>query len=576
MKNLFKSADSAQAIWGALGLVAAFFWLQAKVSGVFPTVFQDEWIYSMHSRLLPLSDSPIANYLYSWVYSGTNVCGLDFYSCAKQSNVIFMLIFTIGIYLIARRYLGFYASAAIAFLSVISPISTYASFFMPESMYFAFSVFAIWAVLELRDRNSLIWALGAGALLGATALVKPHSLFLLPVIGLFIVFVVKPEGSSLLKRIGSGAAYLAGFLVFKFGLGFLLAGSAGLVWFGTSYEATLNNVLNPGANGIGSSELFGTPAQALAAGQQLLAADAVDAPKGIAELFLAQLGGHYLGLFALAGVTLPALISLISTRAEQFAKLRELAWLIALSLVIFVPAFALFAALAINSGDPLQDRLVMRYYEFLIPVAFIAGIAGFKAVQQLAAKFKLAVLLTTAVGLFVVGIVGVGQYLPLIWDGAMLQGLATQRWLVAIYLIVSAAILIANLGRKEQLLKTLWAFLVPTVVVSSSFVATSALRDNALAPVYFDLAGQYARDNLTPVEQNDLVVVGQVRNELEAAKFWIDNPNVDQFVSPANSTVELGALPVHTKWVIAMNGVVIAGNVSIVQGGDNWNLYKVN
>ena len=576
MKRIFKSADSGQAIWGAVGLVAAFFWLQAKVSGVFPTVFQDEWIYSMHSRLLPLSDSPIANYLYSWVYSGTNVCGLDFYSCAKQANVIFMLIFAVGIYLIARRYLGFYASAAIAFLSAISPISTYASFFMPESMYFAFSVFAIWAVLELRDRNSFVWAVGAGALLGATALVKPHSLFLLPVIGLFVVFVARPAGAGWAKRAGFGTAYLAGFLAFKFGLGFLLAGSAGLVWFGTSYEATLNSVLNPGASGISSGEIFGTPAQSLASGQQFFAADAVDAPKGILELFIAQLGGHYLGLFALAGVTLPAILALLATRAEQNAKLRELASLIALSLVIFVPAFALFAALAINGGDPLQDRLVMRYYEFLIPIAFIAGIAGFKAVQQLAGKFKLGILLVTSIGLFVVGIAGVGQYLPLIWDGAMLQGIATQRWLIAIYLIASAAVLIANLGKKEQMLKTLWMFLVPLVFLSSSFVATSALRDNSLAPVYFDLAGQYARDNLTAIEQDDLVVVGQVRNELEAAKFWIDNPNVDQFVSPANSTVELGSLPADTKWVIAMNGVVISGNVSIVQGGDNWNLYKVN
>lgn len=576
MKRIFKSADSAQAIWGAVGLVAAFFWLQAKVSGVFPTVFQDEWIYSMHSRLLPLGDSPIANYLYSWVYSGTNVCGLDFYSCAKQANVIFMLIFAVGIYLIARRYLGFYASAAIAFLSAISPISTYASFFMPESMYFAFSIFAIWAVLELRDRNTFIWAVGAGALLGATALVKPHSLFLLPVIGLFIVFVARPVGAGWAKRVGFGTAYLAGFLAFKFGLGFLLAGSAGLVWFGTSYEATLNSVLNPGASGISSGEIFGTPAQSLASGQQIFAADAVDAPKGILELFIAQLGGHYLGLFALAGVTLPSIIALLATRAEQYAKLRELASLIALSLVIFVPAFALFAALAINGGDPLQDRLVMRYYEFLIPIAFISGIAGFKAVQQLAGKFKLGILLVTSIGLFVVGIAGVGQYLPLIWDGAMLQGIATQRWLIAIYLIASAVVLIANLGKKEQMLKTLWMFLVPFVFLSSSFVATSALRDNALAPVYFDLAGQYARDNLTAIEQDDLVVVGQVRNELEAAKFWIDNPNVDQFVSPANSTVELGSLPADTKWVIAMNGVVISGNVSIVQGGDNWNLYKVN
>jgi hypothetical protein len=35
-------------------------------------------------------------------------------------------------------------------------------------------------------------------------------------------------------------------------------------------------------------------------------------------------------------------------------------------------------------------------------------------------------------------------------------------------------------------------------------------------------------------------------------------------------------LPTDTRWIIAMNGVVIDGNASIVQAGENWNLYKVN
>lgn len=570
-KKLIQSADAAQAIWGATGLIATFLWLQAKVTGVFPTVFQDEWIYSMHSRLLPLSDSPIANYLYSWVYSGTNSCGLDFYSCTKQANVIFMLFFAIGIFLIARLYLGFYASAAIAFLAVISPISTYASFFMPESMYFAFSAFSIWAVLKLRDNYSWYWALGAGALLGATALVKPHSLFLIPVLVLFILFVLRPAGAGWLKRISFVLLNVAGVAIFKFGVGFLLAGASAFTILGPSYEATIKNVLT-GASG---ADGFGTPAQDLAASVSVIAAEVAAAP-GIIELFLAQLGGHYLGIFALAGVTIPSLVALIASRGEATAKLRELAWLIVLSAAIFVPAFALFAALAINGGDPLQDRLVMRYYEFIFPIAFIAGIAGFKQLGQSSSKLKTISLSATAIGLFVVGITGVGEYLPLIWDGAMLQGLANQRWLIAITLIVAAIILISNLGRKEQMLKTLWFAVIPLSIISSSFVATTTLRANALSPVYFDLAGQYARDNLSVQDQNDLVVVGQVRNELEATKFWIDNPNVDQFVAAADTVVPLSSLPADTRWVIAMNGTSIDAGATVVQGGDNWKLYQVN
>ncbi len=557
-----------QAVWLSTGLLAVWLVVQAKVTGVYPTVFQDEWIYSMHSRLLPLDQSPIANYLYSWIYSSTNVCGLEFYSCAKNLNVVFVVLFALGLYLIARKYLGFYVALTIAAMSAISPISTYASFFMPESMYFAFSIFAIWALLEIRNRPTYWWAIIAGATLGATALVKPHSLFLLPVVGIYLLLVSRPEASNWATRFLHSVSYLAGFLAFKFGLGFILAGSSGLVWFGTSYEATLNNVLTT-ASPLGDS----LPTQVLAAGSNLtLAASA--SPSSLVELFLAQLGGHYLGLFALVGVALPSLIATLIRR--QSNSLNDLSWFVALSTIFFVPAFALFSAFAIRSGDPLQDRLVMRYYEFLVPLAIIAAIAGWKHLGELSNKIRVPLVLATAVGLFIVGIVGVGSYLPLIWDGSVLQGFASQRWLIGLIAISSALILLFNLGKKPMLVQTLFGVVVPFSIVVSSFIATDSLRANALTPVAFDLAGQYARDQLTVAEQDNLVVIGQTRNELEAAKFWIDNPKVDQFVATAGSTVDLLALPADTKFVITMNEVQVAGNVAVAYSGQGWQLYKVN
>jgi phosphoglycerol transferase len=439
---------------------------------------------------------------------------------------------------------------------------------MPESMYFAFSIFAIWALLELRTRPTYWWALIAGAMLGATALVKPHSLFLLPVVGIYLIFISRPEGSAWAKRLVHGASYLAGFLVFKFGFGFLVAGPSALVWFGTSYEATLNNVLNSA-----QALVADVPTQVLAsASNSVLAAEPATA--SVIELFMAQLGGHYLGLFALVGVALPSLV--IQLVRRESSSLSDLTWLVSLSAVIFVPAFALFSAFAIRSGDPLQDRLVMRYYEFLVPLAIIAAVAGWKLLGEASARLRVSLVLSTALGLFVVGITGVGSYLPLIWDGAVLQGFASQRWLIGLISIASSLILLMNLGRKPVLVKTLFAVLLPFSVVASSFIATDSLRANALSPVVFDIAGQYARDQLTVAEQNDLVVVGQTRNELEAAKFWIDNPKVDQFVATAGSAIELASLPGDTKYVITMNEVQVAGNVSIVYSGEGWNLYKVN
>jgi len=341
-----------------------------------------------------------------------------------------------------------------------------------------------------------------------------------------------------------------------------------LVWFGTSYEATLNNVLTT-ASSL-TSEL---PTQVLAAASNLTVA-AEASSENLVQLFLAQLGGHYLGLFALVGVALPGLVAILVRRASN--SLNDLTWLVSLSTVFFVPAFALFSAFAIRSGDPLQDRLVMRYYEFLVPLALIAAIAGWKYLGEISAKVRVPVVLATATGMFVVGIVGVGSYLPLIWDGSVLQGFASQRWLIGLISISCAVILLLNLGKKPMLFKTLFAIVMPFSIVVSSFIATDSLRANALTPVAFDFAGQHARDQLSTAEQDNLVVVGQTRNELEAAKFWIDNPRVDQFVAAAGSTVDLLALPADTKFVITMNEIQVAGNVSVAFSGQGWQLYKVN
>lgn len=221
-----------EVLWLGVPVVALFV-LIGRVFPVLPAVMQDEYIYSTQSRLVPFAEQQFPNYLFSWVYSSTSACGDGFYNCAKGLNILFFLVALIFIYLIARSLLGWqYAVAAVTF-TILSPVGVSISFFMPETMYFAFMMATVWFITKASQRGKWIWWLFTGVVLGITTLVKPHALFALPVVFLFVVLLtIKSESRSWPRAIGTALLASASALPIKFGLGYAFAGQAGLSLFG--------------------------------------------------------------------------------------------------------------------------------------------------------------------------------------------------------------------------------------------------------------------------------------------------------------------------------------------------------
>jgi hypothetical protein len=99
----------------ALGtLVPLGIWIYSRVWMVNPAILGDEYLYSMNSRkAAPWDPSPagdFSNYLFNFVYQGTNLCGQAFYSCAKVFNLFFFLGFIFILFIVAIRFLPFWAA----------------------------------------------------------------------------------------------------------------------------------------------------------------------------------------------------------------------------------------------------------------------------------------------------------------------------------------------------------------------------------------------------------------------------------------------------------------------------------
>jgi len=213
--------------------IAIFIALLIRDSGLYPVVFADEYSYSRFSRLVAFAEAGVPDYLYLAIYRLTNVCGDGFLNCARILNAVFFVASVPFIYLTAKRVTTSSVASIVAVLAILGPINTYTAYFMPEALYFLSFWIVTWFVLGLDNSSGpRSWCI-AGILLGLSALVKPHALFILPALVAYIFFAKrKIEGGWLRQAFGNACVFVAFTFLSKSLISYLVAGKAGLTFFG--------------------------------------------------------------------------------------------------------------------------------------------------------------------------------------------------------------------------------------------------------------------------------------------------------------------------------------------------------
>lgn len=376
-------------------------YLTLRNAGPYPMVFADEWSYSSYARLLPLAEAAVPSYLYLGLFRLSSSCGDQFLQCARIGNTLFLVAAAPFLYAIARRYCGAGVSAALALLALLAPFNSYTVYFMPEAMYFFGFAVLSWAMLKGAERPRLPWAAACGLLLGLLSLVKVHALFLAPAILLFVLYTwLRADGRrGALPGLLGAAVLLAAMLLVKLGIGYLLAGRAGLSLLGSFYGGHAGN----------SAGL----AHALAT----LAAAAHN------------LGGHALALAMLFGLPIAALL-LHGLSPAQRAAARAASPLLVYTVLTLGAALAMTALYTgtIASAGPLEGvRLHLRYYDFTFPLLLISAAALLAAPQALAAlPLRLALAVLAAGAVLASGWLAT-YFAPAFIDGPELQGLLRDR-----------------------------------------------------------------------------------------------------------------------------------------------------
>lgn len=415
-------------------------------------VFQDEYMYKVLSDRLVSQDvvlgrglaPQVPNRLYLFVYGAVSDFGANTYVGARFLNVLFWVL---GLWVLYRlaRLTGLSDGRSLAFLgaAALLPLSSYAQYFMPESMFFAFFCVAAYALLSGVLRNIATQVVAAGAVMGSMYFIKPHAAPLIVATAFYLLLL--PRRLALVVRFALG-------VIISFSIGKLL--TAAPTGGGSSlglYRLMLGN-------------MWATLTSQPALGRDLLTVAA----------------GHGMFLFGVMGlsVILSVAVAVPALRLREAGRpvsveLERLALFVVISGFVLVSMSIIFTALVGETG-----RVHSRYYFFLYPLALLTLFHLPSARFSMAAKILGTLLVLTVPALMAYFAPGyaVMLYMSLVPDGPE-WGFAffSQAWFFGLLggLALTAAWSLWQPGRVMVFV----AMLGLASVVSSLYVTQSQKTD---------------------------------------------------------------------------------------------------
>jgi phosphoglycerol transferase len=522
-------------------------YLILRTWGTQPQIMADEWYYSKLSRLQELKESMLPSYLYLWLIGKSNACGTRFYDCVHLANVLFMTAGAPFVYQIARQVAGTRVALGIALAATLAPLNLYTTYFMPETAYyFGFCVLS-WVALTRTGWHWVRWSLALGVAVGLLSLVKVHALFLLPPLVLFMLYARWAAGPGwLLPALGSVALALSSAAVLKFGIGYLLAGKAGLQLLGSFYQAN--------ANSAGNRPMLSLLAPALVSA-----------------------GGHLMVLAVLVPLPLAiTLHSLLRRHARAQVGKPELLQLWALLVLgATVGVTFLFTATLVSPATPEEGlRLHMRYYSFVLPLLWLAaGMALDRQEHALRPRHRWAIAALVALTM-AFALVKLPAYAFNAVDGPDIFMFKPDGWRGRLIIGLGLATLLLW-ARGHRLAARLFLFVVLPLNLLAGLSMSNKITLHNHDETTADRAGAVVLAKVPAAERKYLTVAGTDAVEILRTQFHIDDKDSQLMLVPENAPIGEDQVPTQQKWLLVMRNHPLPPAYKPLVGNDEFSLYRL-
>ena len=546
---------------GTLPLLGA--WIYSRVWMVNPAILGDEYLYSINARKVgPWDPAPVgdfSNYLFNFVYQTTSLCGDAFYACGKILNLFFFLGFILIVFIVALRFMPFWAAYGFMVAAGLSPLSVYTSMFLPESMFFFFMGLLLVAVLKAMQAFTVInWA-ATGMLIGIASLVKPHAWLSAIAVGVTLLVIGLTQ-----KQVGfrgtilCGLALVGSAAVSRILVGLAVGGAKAFGFFGQYLNV---GVLEEVVSGPASPE-----------SDQVVGVGPIN---GVIALFGSQLSTHVLAVVALMGIAVIGLLvataDLIRTRKLKPTNgfgLFAFIWLVSLMIEI-----VMFTGWVTGAGDDHTTRVLLRYYDFLFVIVPLAGLSVLFANLQQRVNVVTRWLSAIAVGVLMTPAFS-GSFSTLtiqIADAPNLAGLVVNQDVFngAALLGFVAVAIFATFPKF-----TAWAFMA---VLPFTFIATGwQIQDQYSmfrgTPSAADVAGKHMNAEFSEAELEEFSIIAPSRFDATNAGIWMDVPDIYYEVVSEGAEVPIDFLPKERRLVLLLGDYSLSGNHDVVLQGDGFSI----
>jgi phosphoglycerol transferase len=530
-------------------------WVMTRIMTVLPKILGDEYIYSMNARHTPLADSSVPNYIFNLIFGTTSAFGSGFYTAAKVYNLFFLVAFAAVVYFAARLIAKPGISFAVAMLALVGPISAYASYFTPEMMFYFGCAVVIYFSLRFHARTGAgKWAL-LGVGLGLVTLIKPHALFLAAPIFAYIIYLAfKGEGKKWLTVPARPIAFALAMFATKFAIGYAFAGQKGLSIFGGSYDASAGAAINSGGAAIGEATTDPAVA-AIAAG-------------GAVGTTVWQVMFHL--SFMIMFLSVPLILTGIQTvRAFRTkgepSETTKVSFFLFVALIALVLVSAVFVAYSSAFGETLQNRVMIRYYEYLLPFLPLTLLPLGNHIPKLGNLAKALILVGTAAWLFI-SMPFMTQYIPALFtDSSMMASAIKSGIPLVIFGVAGLGILAYWLFKPETGAQAwLFAFAPVILIVYAISSYTNMTVPSSIVGMYTE-SSRFAHDNLSDEDKKNIMIIGTNHQTSMAAQLWLDEPTSQKMVLVEGSTYNINELPETVKYIIRVGAINLEGDGIVVQ-----------
>jgi phosphoglycerol transferase len=542
--------------WLALGIASALaYWiLTVRLVGVSVSVLIDEYSYVLDAHYRGLAEAYYPNHLFQLVYSITKTCGPEFYSCARGINAFFVVASGIVIYGLAKFISGKKWMAAIVFLgSVFGSFGTYTAYFMPEAIFNFFMVLFFFGLVRYGNSDRVLVWVAIGTVLGIASLAKPHALFVIPALLIYIFLATRATKTSyllhFLKRLG---VFLTTVLVSKLGIGYLIAGPKALSLFGSYGGVTVDsNFVSSSAKLVGSTLL---------------------AESTLTNVLVTS-WGQTLMMTMILGLSLAvAIIGLLSswTRDPMKFSAFQFRTLFAIALLNMMAVAALFEA-----WQGLTNWMHTRYSSYLIPLALIVLVEAFS--NSLVASNKIVKRVVVGIFLVLSAIALVTAAIPYgaNWiDAPDFRAHIDNPALSSFAIVVAIALAIWWIWRDQAPMLAGLIFAVLAAIGSGTYISSFLVQSFGQDTTY-DHLGRVLRDYIPEDELNRTVLVGDNNTNMERALFSSLSGTARAVLAPAEG-LNLAELGNTNRWLVKVGEPVISDLSEPTIQGRGFALYSLS